>query len=128
MVFARAELKRVAAYGVAILGFAGWFGFNAVMAFYTYLWRNSPDRPDFAAGRIAPMYRHERMFFVVPWERWLSFYGLLLTLSLVILAIALAAIFFRREVMAKSVPSWLNRCALAAFLAWFAYAAWPLPF
>src|SRR6185295_9513041 len=116
MVFARAELKRVAAYGVAILGFAGWFGFNAVMAFYTYLWRNSPDRPDFAAGRIAPMYRHERMFFVVPWERWLSFYGLLLTLSLVILAIALAAIFFRREIMAKSVPSWLNRCALAAFL------------
>ena len=119
-------MKRLAAYAAVTLGLAGWFGFNAVMAFYTYLWRNSPDRPDFAAGRIAPMYQHGRMFFVAPWERGLSFYGLLLSLGLVILAAVLAGVFFRQKVVAKPMLSFINGCALAAFLAWFAYAAWPL--
>ena len=57
-------------------GMAAWFGFNLVMGFYTYLWRNSPDHPDFTTGRIAPMYhRHVHIFFVQPWERRLEFYG-----------------------------------------------------
>ncbi len=120
-------MKRIARYAVAAAGIAGWFGFNAVMAFYTYLTRNSPDLPDFAAGFIAPMYQQRRIFFVEPWERKLAFYGLVLCLALVILAAVLGGVFFRRELAPKPVLSWLNGCALGAFFAWLAYAAWPLP-
>src|SRR5262245_14663461 len=100
MVWRIAELKRGAAYAVATLGLAGWFAFNAVMAFYTYLWRNRPKAPDFAAGLIAPMYQHGRMFFVAVWERRLSFYGLVLSLALVVMAAILTVAFFRKDVAA----------------------------
>jgi hypothetical protein len=119
-------MKRVARYGLGLAGIAGWFGFNAVMAFYIYLWRNRPDLPDFAAGRIAPMYQHRRMFFVAPWERRVAFYGLELTLALVILAAVLGFVFYRHEVKAGLEFAWLNGLALAAFLALFVYSAWPL--
>lgn len=112
---------------VAAAGIAGWFGFNAVMAFYTYLWRNSPDLPDFATGRIAPMYRqHTRLFFVEPWEKRAVFYGLALSFVLLGAASLLGLVFFRRELRPRRGLSWLNACALAAFLALAAYSVWPL--
>ena len=111
---------------VAGAGIAGWFGFNAVMGFYTYLWRNSPDRPDFAAGRIMPMHQQSRIFYVQPWEQRLVLIGLAISLALVFLAVLVGYVFFRREPTLKPGLSWLNACALAAFLALFAYSVWPL--
>jgi hypothetical protein len=112
---------------VAAAGIAGWFGFNAVMAFYTYLWRNSPGLPDFAGGRIAPMYhRHIHVFFVEPWEKRVAFYGLVLSLGLLLAAGAVGVVLFRRELALRRGLSWLNLSALAAFLCWFGYALWPL--
>jgi hypothetical protein len=111
---------------VAAAGIAGWFGFNAAMAFYTYLWRNSPDLPEFAAGRIMPMHQQSRIFYVQPWEQRLVLIGLAICLSLVFLAAVAGYVFYRRELRPKRSLCWLNACALAAFLAWFAYSAWPL--
>ena len=69
---------------VAWAGIAGWFGFNAVMGFYTYLWRNSPPFAELAEGRTARMYyRHALSFFVSPWEKLVTFYGLAISLLLV---------------------------------------------
>jgi hypothetical protein len=126
MVLRRAAVKRFAAYATATLGLVGWFGFNAVMAFYTYLWRNRPDHPDTALGRIAPMYQQQRIFFVAPWEKRFSFYGLMLALVLVSLAVVTAGVFFRRQLGPKLALSRLNAFAFLVFFAWFAYAAWPL--
>ena len=123
----RATFKAAARKAVAAIGVAAWFGFNLVMGFYTYLWRNSPARPDFAGGQIAPMYHaHFRIFFVEPWEKWAAFYGLALSLGLLLSAAALGLVFFRRDMMARRSLSWLNLCALLAFLGWFGYALWPL--
>ena len=119
--------RPVAKIVVAGAGIAGWFGLNAVMAFYTYLWRNSPDDPDFGAGRIAPMFQQARVFFVLSWERKLAFYGLGLSLALLMAAGVLGVLFFRREFTPKRAVSWFNGGALLAFLAWFGYALWPLP-
>jgi hypothetical protein len=126
MVIRRSAVKRLARYAVGLAGIAGWFGFNAVMAFYTYLWRNSPERPDFAAGRVARMYQHRRIFFVEPWERMVAFYGLALTLALVILAAVLGLAFYGHELKSGPKLAWLNASALVAFLALIAYGAWPL--
>ena len=113
-----------AALGFA--GLAGWFGFNVVMAYYTYLWRNRPDHPEAAAGLIARMYhQHTRIFFVHSWERQLAYYGLALSLVLIAAAV-LGLFFFRVPFRPKRGLHWLNASSLAVFVAWFGYALWPL--
>jgi hypothetical protein len=111
---------------VAGAGIAGWFGFNAVMAFYTYLWRNSPDLPDFAQALVMPMHQHGRIFYVQFWEQRLVLIGLAVSLLLVFSAVLLGYLFYRQSLRPMAGVSWLNACALAAFLAMYAYAAWPL--
>lgn len=107
-------------------GIAGWFGFNAAMGFYTYLWRNSPDVPDFVAGRIMPMHRQARTFYVVPWEQRVTLIGLALSLMLAASAV-LAGVFYHREALRRMRGLGpLNLGALAAFLGWFVYSLWPM--
>jgi hypothetical protein len=123
----RASFKSAARKAVAGTGVAAWFGFNLVMGFYTYLWRNSPEIPDAANGRVAPMYHeHVRIFFVQPWEKRVAFYGLTLSLGLLLSAVVLGLVFFRRDMARRRSLSSLNVAALAAFLGWVGYALWPL--
>ena len=123
-----ATFKTRARRALAATGVAAWFGFNLVMGFYTYLWRNSPARPDFTRGQIAPMYHaHFRIFFVEPWEKRAAFYGLTLSLGLLLSAAILGLVFFRRDMMPSRSLSWFNLYALLTFLGWFGYTLWPLP-
>jgi hypothetical protein len=112
---------------VAAAGIAGWFGFNAVMAFYTYLTRNSPDLPDFGTGRIMPMHQQARIFYVVPWEQRVTLIGLALSLLLVISAAVAGYIYYRDAFRSMRGVGLLNVSALMAFFAWLTYAAWPMP-
>jgi hypothetical protein len=109
----------------AVAGIAGWFGFNAVMGFYTYLSRNSPDAPDFAAGRIMPMHQQARTFYVVPWEQRVTLIGLGLSLILVVAALS-AVLVFHRAALTRMRFGALNWAALAAFFGWFVYSLWPI--
>ena len=113
---------------MAAAGVAGWFGFNAVMGFYIYLSRNSPRHPDFIGGRIAPMYyRHTDIFFVELWEKRLAFYGLFLSLTLLILAVAAGALFYRDRFRTMRGLGAFNAAAAAIFLAFLLYRFWPIP-
>jgi hypothetical protein len=109
---------------VAGAGIAGWFGFNAVMAFYTFLGRNSSELPDFAAGFVMPMHQHGRTFYVQVWEQRLTLIGLALSLLLVMSA---GIAWYRDAFRPKRGLGLLNACAVAAFAAYAAYALWPMP-
>jgi hypothetical protein len=123
-----AGAKKKGARLVAGAGIAGWFGFNAVMVFYTYLWRNSPSVPDFAHGRVARMYyRHTAIFFVERWQKLVTFYGLALSLVLVVSAGAAGILFYREALRAMRRLGLVNACAAAAFLVFLIYRLWPLP-
>ena len=119
--------RGVAGKIVAGAGIAGWFGFNAAMAFYTYLTRNSPDLPDFAAGRVMPMHQHARTFYVRVWEQRLTLIGLALSLLLVMSAGLAWYVWYRDAFRPKRGLGLLNACAVAAFAAYATYAIWPMP-
>ena len=119
--------RNAARKAVAAAGIAGWFGFNAVLAFYTFLWRNSPDAPDFAQRFIMPMHQGRRTFYVQVWEQRLALGGLTLCTVLIASAIVLGYVFFRRELAPGRGIFWFNAAAAAAFLVLYFYAAWPLP-
>ena len=119
---AMTQAKKLVAAG----GIAGWFGFNAAMAFYIYLTRNSPDLPDFDARLVMPMHQHTRTFYVQVWEQRLVLIGLALSLLLVFSAIVLGYLFCREEFRAQRRIGWLNASAGAAFAALAVYSWWPL--
>jgi hypothetical protein len=120
-VTARAAVQRL----VAVAGIAGWFGFNAVMAFYVYLTRVSPDAPDFARQLRMPMHQHGRIFYVQFWEQRVVLIGLALSLILVAAAAVLGLTIYRRRLIPQAWIGWLNASALAAFAALAAYWHWP---
>ena len=110
---------------VAGAGIAGWFGFNAVMAFYVYLTRNRPDMPDFGQALVMPMHQHGRVFYVQVWEQRVALIGLGLSLGLTLVAAVLFITVYRQAFQARRGFVWLNLCAIGAFLALAAYWRWP---
>jgi len=111
---------------VAGAGIAGWFGFNAVMAFYVHLTRVGSDVPDFGRRLLMPMHQHGRTFYVQFWEQRVVLFGLALSLALVAVAAVLGLTVYRRALVPQRWIGWMNGAALVSFVWLAAYWHWPM--